>query len=133
MYCVFKPILENCEKLISDNNEEDREKFPYKCDVCGLTYTDSTKLKCHMGKHTGNAKLKCDICNLTFPDSHGMNKHMKTKRHIQLEKFAETKNTEESNEMVGRKMIKFIRIIHFFKEQQNSNDQSNKEDNKSKD
>lgn len=95
------------KEIISDYNEAEREKIPFKCEVCGITYTDATKLKSHISTHTGNGKFKCEICNLTFPDSHGMNKHMATKRHIQLEKFAEKKNTEKTNEMVVSKTINF--------------------------
>ena len=48
---------------------------PFKCQVCGASFTRNATLQVHYRKHTGEMPFKCDVCEKGFYDGGSLRKH----------------------------------------------------------
>ena len=57
--------------------QADSGERPFKCHVCGMTFSVSGYLNGHMRVHTRDKPYKCDMCDKAFSLSGSLNKHMR--------------------------------------------------------
>ena len=50
----------------------------HKCDTCGETYTDYSKLKEHRKKHASEKQFSCELCDKTFTQNSTLKRHQRT-------------------------------------------------------
>ena len=48
---------------------------PFKCDVCGKEFSQSSHLRTHKMIHTGDKSFKCDVCGKGFCESGNLQIH----------------------------------------------------------
>ncbi|VEU21718.1 DEKNAAC102704 [Brettanomyces naardenensis] len=51
---------------------------PYECKICGKHFKTSSSLTIHSRIHSGDKPMVCNICGKRFNESSNLNKHMKT-------------------------------------------------------
>ncbi|XP_061433647.1 zinc finger and SCAN domain-containing protein 31-like isoform X2 [Lethenteron reissneri] len=51
---------------------------PYRCEVCGQTYSQICGLKRHLRMHTGEKLHRCEVCGRGFPQSSSLKVHLRT-------------------------------------------------------
>ena len=56
------------------------------CDICGLSFQGTHKMKRHMSVHTGVKDYKCDQCHKQYLDSNSLKNHMMTV-HLKVKPF----------------------------------------------
>ncbi|XP_043209984.1 histone-lysine N-methyltransferase PRDM9-like isoform X2 [Amphibalanus amphitrite] len=61
--------------LITRHRRTHAEERPYRCDVCGKTFSQQVGLTAHRRVHTGQSPYKCDICGKAFTRSGTLTMH----------------------------------------------------------
>jgi KRAB domain-containing zinc finger protein len=51
---------------------------PYKCDICGKGFSQTSHLQTHIRTHTGDTPYTCDICGKRFSRNHSLQRHIRT-------------------------------------------------------
>uniref|UniRef100_A0A8C6WRT4 C2H2-type domain-containing protein n=1 Tax=Neogobius melanostomus TaxID=47308 RepID=A0A8C6WRT4_9GOBI len=51
---------------------------PFRCSVCGRSFSRNYHLKSHMRTHTGERPFRCSFCAKSFSQSNNLKKHMRS-------------------------------------------------------
>ena len=55
----------------------EKKKKPFKCDICGYSFSEKGSLKKHITSvHEGKKPFKCDLCDYSFSRKDNMNNHI---------------------------------------------------------
>ncbi len=65
----------HCEQHVREVHDKMR---PYKCAMCGQTFTQSGNLTNHKRTHTGEKPYECTVCGQTFTRSDALSSHKRT-------------------------------------------------------
>jgi len=60
-----------------------------KCNVCGKSFSDNTRLKIHSRIHTGEKPFLCQICNQSFSDPSAYRRHVAKKNCLKSKSVIE--------------------------------------------
>ena len=93
-------IRQELKKHIQKWHSNDGSKDWYKCDSCGLLYSEKEKLEKHIKKICGR-KYKCQSCKRTFNSERYLKKHVKIKHdddnNDEVHEDSKLKNLDEDN------------------------------------
>ncbi|XP_061748160.1 zinc finger protein 235-like isoform X2 [Nerophis ophidion] len=67
-----------CKKSNAQHMRTHMQEKPFRCSVCGNTFSQKATLILHMRTHTGEKPFQCLVCGNTFSLRHNLKLHMRT-------------------------------------------------------